>query len=92
MRERARVSGRGVCDMKRKNEPFLALKQGNVATFGATSRRSRGLLKSTSRLWKPRRDIPEGYENPRRDIENPRRDVTEALKIDVTTFEIHVAT
>ena len=40
MRERDRVSGRGVCEMKSKNEPFLALKQGNVATFEATSRRS----------------------------------------------------
>ena len=26
-----------------QNEPFLALKQGNVATFGATSRRYRAL-------------------------------------------------
>ena len=43
MRERARVSGRGVCKVKIKNEPFLALKQGNVATFGATSRRYRAL-------------------------------------------------
>ena len=43
MRERARVSGRGVCEMKSKNEPLLALKQGNVATFGATSRHYRAL-------------------------------------------------
>ena len=41
MRKRARVSGSGVCEVKSKNEPFLALKQGNVATFGATSRRDR---------------------------------------------------
>ena len=56
-----------------QNGLLLALKQGNVATFGATSRRDReGLCQ--------RRDVTESVTNQRRDIGNPRRDVPEVYK------------
>ena len=37
----ARVSGNGIGDVKSQNELVLAIKQGNVATCGVTSRRDR---------------------------------------------------
>ena len=37
----ARVSGNGMGDVKSQNELVLAIKQGNVATCGVTSRRDR---------------------------------------------------
>ena len=59
-------------------------------------------LKPTSRHSGQRRDVTEGGTKQRRDVEyqrrdvpetykNPRRDVPETLKINVTTFESHVA-
>ena len=36
----AKVSGNGVGEVKSQNELVLALKQGNVATCGVTSRRA----------------------------------------------------
>ena len=90
-------------EKSKKNGLCVFLKQGNVATFGATSRRYReGLCQ--------RRDVRGnvamfqrvllsniatlGYQ--RRDVpetaENPRRDVPEGLKINVATLEFHVAT
>ena len=47
--------------MKNENGLFLALKQGNVATFGATSRRSGQRRDVTEPGTKRRRDVPEGH-------------------------------
>ena len=53
-----------------KNERFLVLNQGHVATCEATSRRDRELNQATSRRWKQRRDVTESIFNPRRDVKS----------------------
>ena len=86
---------------KSKNGHCLVLKQGNVATFGATSRRYRGGLcqcrdvpesvtKQRRDVGYQRRDVTETVKNQRRDVGNPRRDVPETLKINVATFQRRV--
>ena len=92
---------------EKQNELLLALKQGNVATFGATLQRE---LKPTSRRsWQrrdvtesgtkrrrdvedQRRDVPETHKNSRCDVDYSRRDVPEGIKINVATLRSNVAT
>ena len=73
--------------------------EANVATFGATSRRSgqrRDVTESGIKQHRDveyqRRDVIETHKNPRRDVDYSRRDVPEGIKIDVATLGIHIAT
>ena len=79
---------------KQKNEGDLSLKQGNVATFGATSRRSRCVQNQRRDVPKEgkidvatlqRRDVATLQRRDvatlqRRDVESQRCDVTEKAK------------
>ena len=55
----------------------MALKQGNVATFGATSRRYREDICQRRDVRAQRRDVPEDVTKQRRDVGYQRRDVPE---------------
>ena len=75
-----------------KNGRCLALKQGNVATCGATSRRSREESSQRRDVGIQRRDVPESGKNQRHDVDIQRRDVPERCKTNVVTLRSHVAT
>ena len=55
----------------------MALKQGNVATFGATSRRYREDICQCRDVRAQRRDVPEDVTKQCRDVAYQRRDVPE---------------
>ena len=71
----------------------------NIATFGATSRRSgqrRDVPETGTKQRRDvgyqRRDIPETAKNQRHVVEIACRDVPESVKFNVATLEINVAT
>ena len=69
---------------------MFGLKQDNVATFGATSQRSREEIFQRRDVDIQRRDVLENGKNQRRDIGIARRDVLEEFKINVATFQRRV--
>ena len=74
--------------------------QGNVATFGATSRRSREDIFQHRDV--PKRKVFQRHDVPKRkvfqhrdvpeNVKNQRRNVPKAFKINAATLESHVAT
>ena len=101
--QRARVQAEVIQGEESKNGPCLALKQGNVVTFEATSRRYRedicqrrdvpkDVSKQRRDVAHQRHNVPETANNQRRDVGFSRRDVLEMFIINVATCITHVAT